>query len=195
MPRNNRTRYQEEKIRRLQRQIAEIQEFLYDVSAADPDRSIHAGMMERKRDDVVRSAVLQIHTAIEDLLDILIVSKVLAAVPQNRKRKLRTARGRALAQLITGATGIGFDKKVTLAVALRLVQQAMARKLREVNRLRNKVSHNWLLSTLIRRGIKPTQRKRPLLEYQGRDVYKVRELRRFVNDATSLYLHLYMKMP
>ena len=54
-------------ITRLTREIAEIDKFFYR-SNENEDRVLYAGMLERKRDDMVRSAVLQMHTAIEDLL-------------------------------------------------------------------------------------------------------------------------------
>jgi len=46
----------EAKIARLTREIAEIDEFFYKVK----DRLPYAGMLERKRDDMVRSTVLQL---------------------------------------------------------------------------------------------------------------------------------------
>ena len=51
-------------IKRLTREIDEIDDFFYKPSEND-DRLLHAGMLERKRDDMVRSTVLQMHTAIE----------------------------------------------------------------------------------------------------------------------------------
>lgn len=189
-------RYHEQKIRRLQHEIAQIDDYFYGANQNDPDRlRLHAGMIEHKRDDVVRAVVLNMHTAIEDLLDILIVSRLLNAVSRNRKRKLRTVPGRALEQLLGASGGIGFDKKVTLAVALKIGRQSNAKALRDVNRLRNKVSHNWLLSLPVRRGRRPSQPKLPLLSYGGKNLHKLEGLKQFIGDATDVYLHLYMKTP
>jgi hypothetical protein len=56
------------KIKRLTKEIEEIDAFFYKGNEED-DRSLYVGMLERKRDDIVRSAVLQMHTAIENLLN------------------------------------------------------------------------------------------------------------------------------
>ena len=47
----------ETKIRRLTREIAKIDDVFYNVNETK-DRVLYAGMLERKRDDMVRSAVL-----------------------------------------------------------------------------------------------------------------------------------------
>ena len=52
------------KINRLTREIEEIDSYFYRANEKDDSES-HAGMLERKRDDMVRGIVLQIHTAIE----------------------------------------------------------------------------------------------------------------------------------
>ena len=59
-------KYIERRIAQRQREIGEIDEAFYHTEKNR--RDLLAGMLERKRDDMVRSAVLQIHTAIEDLL-------------------------------------------------------------------------------------------------------------------------------
>jgi hypothetical protein len=51
-------------------------------SNKDEGRLLYAEMLERKRDDMVRSAVLQLHTAIEDILNSTIVCCVLDAKPE-----------------------------------------------------------------------------------------------------------------
>lgn len=79
----------ETKIRRLTREIAKIDDVLYNVNETK-DRILYAGMLERKRDDVVRSAVLQMHTAIEDLLNSFIVCRTLSVKPEHRAGKMRS---------------------------------------------------------------------------------------------------------
>jgi hypothetical protein len=69
-------------IKRLTREIEEIDNFFYKVNEND-DRVSYAGMLERKRDDMVRSTVLQMHTAIEDLLNSYIALNVLG--PDRRR--------------------------------------------------------------------------------------------------------------
>jgi hypothetical protein len=58
----------EAKIRRLLREITEIGKLFYHLDKAG-DRDQYAAMLERKRDDIVRAAVLQLHTSIEDIVN------------------------------------------------------------------------------------------------------------------------------
>jgi hypothetical protein len=69
-------------ITRLTREIAEIDELFYMVNETK-DRVLHAGMLERKRDDMVRSAILQMHTAIEDILNSQIICRILNVKPED----------------------------------------------------------------------------------------------------------------
>ena len=61
----------ETRIKRLTKEIAEIESSFYGLER-EKDRVLVAATLERKRDDIVRSAVLQLHTSIEDLLNLLI---------------------------------------------------------------------------------------------------------------------------
>jgi hypothetical protein len=58
-------RYVETRIKRLKREISEIDEFFYSGHRSGTRRDLFAGMVERKRDDMVRAAVLQLHAAID----------------------------------------------------------------------------------------------------------------------------------
>ena len=93
----------ETRIRRLERELAEIDRFFYFAGKNDDDKVLYAGMLERKRDDMVRSTVLQLHTGIEDLLDHLIIFHILDTDITNRSRRLSTKRGRALRKMLYGA--------------------------------------------------------------------------------------------
>src|SRR5690348_7538618 len=108
-------RSMETKIRRLTREITAIDEFFYHTNKSG-DRSLYAGMLERKRDDMVRSTVLQLHTAIEDILNSWIMCRVLDVRPEERMSRMRTKRARALRRLLFGAESVGFDMKLNLAV-------------------------------------------------------------------------------
>src|SRR5271170_5651025 len=96
-------------IKRLTREIEEIDTFFYKVNE-DDERHLYAGMLERKRDDIVRSAVLQIHTAIEDILD----QHITFAITGGTRRHVRGHSARALRTILTGSRSIGFDSKLAL---------------------------------------------------------------------------------
>jgi hypothetical protein len=178
-------------IKRLTREIEEIDRFFYKSNEAD-DRALYAGMLERKRDDMVRSTVLQIHTSIEDLLNSYIAMSVLG----NDRRRLSNAdSGQALQKLLFGGGSLGFEMKLNLARALKLISTQTRDRLAVLNTLRNKCSHNWLLKGPVRRGKRPAQKKPPLLIYEGRDLHSVATLKDFANEFTIIYLKLYMKFP
>jgi hypothetical protein len=178
----------ERKISRLTREIEKIDAFFYQTKAGD--RDLYAGMLERKRDDMVRSAVLQLHTVIEDLLNIRIMNRILG---MRSVRTTRSGSARALHKLFVGARSIGFEMKLNLAIAIGLINSKMQERLTELNRLRNRCSHNWRLNVRVRRGKKPKQKKPPLLLYRGRDLHHVAVLEEFSREYTRLYLKLYMK--
>ena len=186
-------KYIEGKIKRLTRELNEIDKYFY--SEADSDGRVnYAFMLERKRDDIVRSVVLQLHTAIEDLLNGYLISNVLQINnPTNRTRKLSTARGKALHKMLYGAGSLGFDMKLNFALALGLISAGAKAKLMELNTVRNKCSHNWLLKVRQQRKRRPGQNKPPLLLYGGRDLHGVQALKDFIAEFGGFYAVFFAK--
>jgi hypothetical protein len=178
-------------IKRFTREIDEIDDLFYKVSEDDNDRVAHAGMLERKRDDIVRSAVLQMHTAIEDLLNLYITSCITGVT--RARRYPRSQSVRALYRLLHGGGSIGFEMKLNLALALRLISSKTKNRLVILNALRNRCSHNWILKMPVRHGRRPAQKKPPLLVYEGRDLHQVATLKDFVKEYSGIYLKLFMK--
>jgi hypothetical protein len=176
-------------IRRLTREIEEIDIHFYRTHETE-DRALFAGMLERKRDDMVRGAVIQLHTGIEDLLDQLIAF----AITGGTLRRVRSESSRALRSVLVGGGSIGFDRKVALAVALRVITTKTKNRLQVLNTLRNKCSHNWLLKIPVRYGKRPAQKKPPLLLYEGRDLHTVTVLKDFIAEfGGGIYLRLFSR--
>ena len=180
----------ETRIRRLTREIERIDAVFYESEKAR-DRDLFAGMLERKRDDRVRSIVLQMHTAIEDILNDLMRCRILGIPPDERHRKTRSKSARALHKLFVGGGSIGFERKLNLAIAIGLIKSKTQERLLDLNRLRNRCSHNWLLRAPLRRGRKPQEKKPPLLLYRGRDLHNVAALEEFTREYGILYVKLY----
>jgi len=177
-------------IKRLSREIEQMDELFYPEDTKE--RHLHAGMLERKRDDLVRGFVIQIHTAIEDILDQLITFAVVKTTRSHRR--VRTQSAKALRGLLTGSESIGFHRKLSLAIALRIITKKMKDRLHVLNNLRNKCSHNWILKVPVRYGRRPTQKKPPLLAYEGRDLHAIGALNAFVKESgAGIYLKLYIK--
>jgi hypothetical protein len=182
----------EAKISRLTREIAAIDRFFYAINENE-DRVLYAGMLERKRDDMVRATVLQLHTSIEDILNIGITCSVLNVKPENRMGKMRTRPARALRKMLFGAGSLGFDMKLNFAVALGLMNVTTQQQLMELNTLRNKCSHTWLLKRPVRRGKRPRQKKPPLLLYRGSDLHSVAVLEDFSGEYGAIYAKMFLK--
>src|SRR5258708_669833 len=103
----------EARIKKLMRELEEIDDFFYGHEK-NGDRMLYMNMLEHKRDDVVRGAVLQLHTAIEDIMTSMLFGWILGAPHRKIQRKRRhTKRGQALDQLVST---LGFDAKLNLAV-------------------------------------------------------------------------------
>ena len=183
----------EAKITRLTREIEEIDQFFYGGNENE-DRDIYAGMLERKRDDTVRSAVSQMHMAIEDLLNTQIICHILNVKSENRKSKMRTKSGKALRRMLFGGGSMGFDMKLNFTVALGLLDAKTKKSLEVLNTLRNRCSHNWLLKVPVRNKRRPKQKKPPLLLYKGRDLHNVVMLKEFTKEYGSLYYRLFVKV-
>jgi hypothetical protein len=179
-------------IKRLTREIAEIEAELY-VRGNEKDRILRAGMLERQRDDMVRSAVLQLHTSIEDLLTQLIHYCALNIRERRLRHRLHGDRGKAYRRMLYGHGSLGFDMKLNFAQGLGLISDALRKQLTELNSLRNKCAHNWQLNAVVRRGKKRRQKKPPLLLFRQRDLHKVPVLKDFIGEYGSLYVHLYAK--
>ena len=180
----------ETKIKRLTREIEQIGEYFYQPDRHD--RVGYAFMLERKRDDVVRSVVLQMHTSIEDLLTKSILCQFLQA-PEDRVRRMRGKKAASLRNILYGARGMGFEAKLNFAVALGMLNSKARARLIELNTLRNRCSHNWLLKAPVRRGRRPEHKKPPLLSYRGRDLHRVDVFRQFVGEYSSFYVRFWLR--
>jgi hypothetical protein len=181
----------ETRITRLTREIAEIDDFFYGVNKNE-DRSLYAGMLERKRDDMVRCAVLQMHTAIEDLLGWHIFCHILEVKPEDCDKQ-RTKSSRLLHEILFDTRNIGFVRKLQFAEAFGLLNAKTKEKRMTLNTLRNKCSHNWLLKATVRRGKPRKQKKPPFLSYKGRDLHTVAVLKEFLEEYGPLYGKLFVK--
>jgi hypothetical protein len=183
-------KYIERRIAQLQKEIAEIDQAFYYTEKNRPE--LLAGMLERKRDDIVRSAVLQIHTGIEDLLTRHLACVLLQTTLQMRSTKFRTVRGKAVHRILYDRDSLGFDMKLELAITFRVISAPQRDLLRELNTLRNRCSHNWLLKVPVRRRRRPGQKKPPLLSFRGQDLHKVNVLKQFMSVYGPLYAKLWL---
>jgi hypothetical protein len=81
-------------IGRLNWEIKQIEATIYGTEESEP--LLIAIMLERKRDDIVRSAVLQLHTKIEDLLTQLILFCTLDIRSEKAEAQARRRKGKGI---------------------------------------------------------------------------------------------------
>jgi hypothetical protein len=94
--------------------------------------------------------------------------------------------------VLYGGGSIGFEMKLNLALALRIIDAKTKDRLLVLNTLRNKCSHHWVLNVPVRRGRRPAQKKPPLLLYEGRNLHQLATLKDCMNEYTLIYLKLFM---
>jgi hypothetical protein len=87
---------------------------------------------------------------------------------------------------------LGFEQKLELAVALKIVPNKRRKRLAILNTLRNRCSHLWLLKVPVRKGRRPRQQKLPLLQYEGRDLHKTTTFRDFLGEYGPLYARMFV---
>ena len=137
--------------------------------------------------------MLQLHTAIEDLMTDAILSHIVGAPHRQSHKKMRSKRGQALARVLTGPGSLGFDMKLNFGVVVGVITPKTRDKLKELNTLRNKCSHHWLLNVPIRKGKKPKQIKPRLLSFRGRDLHKIPVLKEFMGEYGRMYYRMFVK--
>jgi len=102
-------------INKWQRDIEHIDRTLFPIE--DRDDLARLYLLQIKRDHLVRSLVIEIHLAIESLLDTGIRSALLEGRSAHGKL-VRAAGSKALFSLLEGNRPIGFPHKLLLARAL-----------------------------------------------------------------------------
>jgi hypothetical protein len=175
-------------VKRLSQEIAEIDAEIYP--SYEDDREF---ILERKRDDIVRSTVLQLHTSIEDLLTQLILYAALGITEPKLRHRLSSEKAKAFRRMLYDRESLGFDMKLNFAVGLGLLTPAARKQLMELNTLRNRCSHNWVLNRPVRRGKRPAQLKPPLLHFRGKDLHKVPVIKDFISEFSHVRLSLYSR--
>lgn len=180
-------------ISRTLAEIQEIEEAFYEhVDAADlPNR---AWMLGLRRKNAIRRAVLELHTSIEHLFTHWLKARLLGIrLPVDNPQVFRGGTGRLMDDLLEGPGSIGFERKLKLMLALRMIRKSLYVRLMLLNMLRNRCSHNWELRRPIRRGKRPRQLKPPLLQYEGGSLFDMAVFNRFLSEFSSLYLMVYHK--
>lgn len=182
---------QQQRIRKTLREVAKIQALTHPLDYEDESKALFNA--RGQREDAVRGFVIHLATAMEDMLDQLyrhdLVGYRPASKPPKRPRGPRT---RELDDLLESGK-LNFDAKLRLARIAGLITKSQYRKLDKLRLLRNKCAHNWILDIVKKRGRKPRPSKR-LLEYNGKNLFKVDVLEGLLADYGPVYLSMFEKL-
>ncbi len=176
----------ERRIIKLRAEIESIESFFYGAKDGDNDDAFF--MLKIKRDNVIRGMILELHLSIEDLLNGVIKSHILST-----KTGKELVASSAVDELLVGERAMGFKQKIIYLKAASLIRPQLFNDLDTLNRLRNKAGHNWTLNRVIRKKIKRNKRKRPLLEYKGRNLYQHEVIKEFIAHYGRIYYRLWLK--
>jgi hypothetical protein len=77
---------------------------------------------------------------------------------------------------------------------MRLISKRTHERLQEMNAIRNKCSHYWLLDVAVRRRTPRTHTKRRLVQYMNKDLFEVPVMKEFMAEYGQIYYRLWLKM-
>ena len=183
MPTSATTR--ERQIAKISADIARIENEVFLTGDLDPHQRYYE--LQRKRDHLLRSVILEIHLSIEDLITGALGKALLQGKP------VRSATGQAIRDLLEDEHSLGFRHRLLLARSMKLITRKEFTDLAELNTVRNRCSHSWRLNKITRRKIKPAKPKKPLLRFRGTDLYKTDAFLKFAGLFTKHYLKLYRR--
>jgi hypothetical protein len=167
---------------KLRRELQRIQDIVLPVSGGDNDDET-LFLLKQARDHIVRAGIIETQLAIEDLLTKAIANKLLSG------KSDRTVFRKALEDI-----RLRFPQTLMLARTLGLITQRELKDLEKLNTVRNSCAHRWQLGVLVSRGVPPKEPKRPILKYQGKNVYNIDVLKSFIEHFRVRYLKLYMRL-
>lgn len=182
------------KITKLEKEVEELESAIYDAKN-EKDLDTKYFLLQQRRDLAIRGAVLDIHLAIEDILSVAIKNYLLANNPQIQKKPAYTnsKHKHDIEDFLNGSRAISFNDKLSLLKSAGLIRANVCNELAKLNTIRNKCSHNWQLNKVIRRKVKRNKKKRPLLEYNGKNLYKKQIFYEFLNKYGPIYYKLWLK--
>jgi hypothetical protein len=175
----------ERQLAELTADIARIEKSFFQSKGADLDQQYHE--VKRKREHLLRSIVLELHLSIEDIITAAIGNALLQG------RLIRSPIGHTIRDLLQDDRPIGFRHKLMLARSFNLITKKEFADLTELNTVRNRCSHTWLLDKVTRRKIKPSKPKKPLLRWRGTNLYKTEEFLDFVGVFARHYIKLWLR--
>jgi len=135
------------RISKISADIARIEKSFF--RSDDPDLRQRYYELQRKREHLLRSIILELHLSIENIITGAIGNELLQG------RLIRSPAGHAIRDLLEDDHALGFRHKLLLARSLNLITRAEFTDLAELNTVRNRCSHNWQLNKVTRKKLTP----------------------------------------
>ena len=167
---------------RLTKEIEKLVSALYNTS--DNDDRLRYENLKNYRVEVMRSFIMYMHLAIEDLLRALLFDFI---KKQNRN--------------LTRKATIKFTREITSAELVRwcgrlnLITRTVYRRLLDLNSIRNRCAHNWLLDIPRLQNVGTRGRRRrkriPVVMYENRNLLNRDVL---LNTFCRIYGKIYTDM-
>jgi len=187
-------KYKQNQIKKLLKENEELDSFLYPIVKDDLDYTIYN--LKSKKEEKIRSHIIEFHLSIESLLDDKIREFLIKGNPRIKKRQKdifthkRTKFYGYLDEFLEGVAAISFKKKLLLVRSMGLIDDRGFRKLVFLNKLRDNCGHIWILSRIKRKGVKRHKRKKPVLEYNGENLLNLEVFKDFFRDYSNIYLRM-----
>jgi hypothetical protein len=173
-------------IAKISADIARIEKSFFETNTIDLDQRYYE--LQRKREHLLRSIILELHLSIEDVITGAIGNALLQG------RLIRSPAGHAIRDLSEGQHSIQFLHKLMLARSIKLITPTESTDLSDLNTIRNRCSHSWLLNKVTRRKIKRSKPKKRLLRYRGANLYETKAFLEFVGHFSRCYVRLWLRV-
>ena len=171
---------------RLAKEIEKLVSALYNTS--DDDDQLRSENLKTYRAEVMRSFILHLHLSIEDLLRALLFDFI--------KKQNRNLTRKATIKLVREMTGA---ELVNWCGRLNLITETVHRRLLDLNTIRNKCAHNWVLDIPRFKNVGARgQRKRkwiPVVMYENKNLLNRKVLlHTFCRIYGKIYINLLFRV-
>lgn len=183
----------QKRIAHVEKEIQAIETFFYGGDEKDLENRYF--LLKLKRDQVIRGIVLELHLSIDSIIDSLITCYLLRNNPKSSGiyDRSRSDLRNSIEDLVSGDHSVNFKNKIVLLRSAGIIRKSQFDDLATLNKIRNKCAHNWMINSLIRRRVKRTKQKKHLLEYNGKNLYKLDIFKDFIGEYGHLYVQLWLK--
>jgi len=171
---------------RLKAEIETLQAELYNTNARDPQLRYES--LKTCRMEILRSFVVHLHLAIEDLLHAILFNFL-----ARQNRRLTKKETICIVEEMRSAELIHWCGR------LKLVREMQYKDLLELNRVRNACAHRWVLDLPRSKWVGPKgsrrRQKTPIVVFKGKNLFTRHAfIEEFCPQYGRLYLNLLWKV-